>query len=297
MSVEEAIKVLNSQRALQQRKAAIVLVEAGERAKAAVPTIIEILEREWPDVRTELIFVLIELGPEAHQAVPVLLKLTTSENFHARYLACRALGGIGKPSRPAVPRLIELLDDQIASVRRRAAEALGALGDDTAPEAIEPLIKLIAAPHETVREAAVIAVGNFGSLADPALPILKQIAFDQRSTLRPEAALSLWKLTEDADLLTPLLTDLLQTKDAPWEAAEVLAVMGPAAQGAIPALIEALEKEPSLQIRAAEALGNIGPPARPALPALHQLLEHSGKDVRESAAEAIGKIDPKAANS
>jgi HEAT repeat protein len=293
MTVEAAIKALDSPRALMQEQAAIALVEAGPAAKPAVPTIIKILQREWPEVRTDLLWVLIELGPAAEDSVPILIKVSESTNFHARYLSCRALGKMGEAAKPAVPILIKLLRDDVTSVRRRAAEALGRLGDKVAPEAVEPLMIAMDDWLHPVREEAVLALGNFGALAKPALPKLKKAAASKKSSVRPEAALSFWKLTGDTDFVLPILREYLVDGDLEWEAAQVMAEMGPAAKAAVPDLIAALKQDATMQIVAAEALGRIGPGARPALPTLRRLLEHEEEDVRDVAREAIVRIEGK----
>jgi HEAT repeat protein len=173
MTVEEAIQALNSPRAIEQEKAAIALVKAGAKAKPAVPVIIDILNREWPDVRTDVLFILLELGPDAQDAVPVLIQVAGSANFHARYLTARVLGAMGPPSKPAVPVLIKMVSDEVTSVRRRAVEALGNLGPEVAPEAIQPLLLTMKDPRDAVREQAVLAVGKYGEAGKAALPALR----------------------------------------------------------------------------------------------------------------------------
>ncbi len=259
LTVDEAIKAIQSNDRVELRKGAIALINSGEAAKKAVPTIMEVLNRQPLDGPTDLLFVLIELGPNAKDAVPVLIKYTGSSNFHARYLACRALGRIGEPSKPAVPIMIKMLDDQVASVRRNAAESLGRLGGKIAPNAVQPLMKATKDPLDPVREAAVLALGNFPELGQPAVPLLKEILQDERSTVRPEAAQSLWLLTKDADLVLPALKVLLKYGDLEWEAAQVMAMMGPAAEPAVPELIKSLRRDESVQVFAAAAFGSIGP--------------------------------------
>jgi HEAT repeat protein len=293
MTVEEAIAGLNAPKALTQEQATITLYEAGPRAKDAVPVIIEILNREWPEVRTELLHVLFAIGPDAKDAVPTLIKVSGNFNFHARYLACRVLGRLGEAARPAVPTLIERLGEEVTSVRRNAAWALGALGPDVAPEAVEPLLRTLDDPLAPVREQAVVALGNFGRLGDPAVPRLIAIARDPNSSHRSAACGSLWRLTGDADLVLPILREVLREGNLEWEPAQVLAEMGPAAKSAVPDLIEALSKDETAQIFAAEALGSIGPDARTAIEALRKLLENEEPEVREVAKKAIQRIEQK----
>ena len=83
MTVEEAIAALNAPEATTQDRAAKTLWEAGPGAKDAVPAIIAVLNQEWPEVRTDLLFVLFAIGPEAKDAVPTLIRVSGSVDFHA----------------------------------------------------------------------------------------------------------------------------------------------------------------------------------------------------------------------
>ncbi len=210
LTIEQAIKAIQSSDPAELRKGAIALIQLGAAAKPAVPTAVEVLDKQPLDGPTDLLFVLSELGLDAQPAIPVLVKYTASSNFHARYLACRALGRIGEPAKPAVPTLIKMLDDHVASVRRNAAEALGRLGGEVAPEAVQPLMNATGDKLDPIREAAVLALGNFGALADPAIPLLKKMLQDEDCTVRPEAAQSLWLLKKDAKLVLPVLQHLLK---------------------------------------------------------------------------------------
>src|SRR5262249_42957909 len=113
-------------------------------------------------------------------------------------------------------------------------------------------------------------------------------------------------------------------------AARALGLIGPGAQAAVPALVEAMrDREARVRVRAAEALwqvardpasvavlaevlrdkdltpgdhsmaaqalGGIGPPARAARPLLTELTRAGDFDLRSTAADALRKIDPEAA--
>ena len=127
----------------------------------------------------------------------------------------------------------------------------------------------------------------------PRCPSCRRWLTSDNSPERAQAALSIWRLTKDANFVLPILTKLLREGGLEWEPLEVIAEMGPAAEPVVPDLIRALEKDESVQIFAAEALGKIGPGAASALPALRKLLEHQEKDVREAAQQAISAIEAK----
>jgi HEAT repeat protein len=73
--------------------------------------------------------------------------------------------------------------------------------------------------------------------------------------------------------------------------------MGREAKTAVPALTDLLREKGTAArgwspVRgvAAEVLGHVGPEAEPAIPALTELLRDEDEEVREAAAEALGKI-------
>lgn len=78
-------------------------------------------------------------------------------------------------------------------------------------------------------------------------------------------------------------------------AANILGVMGPLAQAAVPALIEAL-KDDDIHVRrtVVAALNEIGPAARTSVPALAASLRDRSAIVRRRAATALGELGPAA---
>jgi HEAT repeat protein len=78
-------------------------------------------------------------------------------------------------------------------------------------------------------------------------------------------------------------------------AAQALAVYGPEATTAIPALTEALQDgQDYVRLVAAEALGSIGPQAKAAVPQLAAALKDKDQVVRMSVAQALGRFGPEA---
>jgi HEAT repeat protein len=103
----------------------------------------------------------------------------------------------------------------------------------------------------------------------------------------------------EANDAVPELAAALADKDKHVRAAaaEALSKVGKAAKGAVPALVKALGDESALvRANAAVALGDLANEGRPAVGALTKLYQKDeDPDVREHAAEALKKIDPKAA--
>jgi HEAT repeat protein len=100
----------------------------------------------------------------------------------------------------------------------------------------------------------------------------------------------LWCLRQDAELIVPVLAEILGRKERRWQAAYALGEIGPEAAAAVPALARALEDEhvprpfrtpPS----AAFALGKIG---KAAIPELSALLSHPEARMRMGSLLAFG---------
>src|SRR5207248_144977 len=80
-------------------------------------------------------------------------------------------------------------------------------------------------------------------------------------------------------------------------AASALKDLGPAARGAVPAVVEVMRKDPESQERwgAAGLLGHLGAAARDAVPALLEAAKDKDQWVRQGAAFALYRIAPAAA--
>jgi len=65
------------------------------------------------------------LGQRARPAMPDLIECLADSNYVVRYEAALALGRLGPFAEPAVPALTKLLNDRNARVREAAATALG----------------------------------------------------------------------------------------------------------------------------------------------------------------------------
>jgi hypothetical protein len=112
------------------------------------------------------------------------------------------------------------------------------------------------------------------------------------------AASALGKIGPDAKESVPALIELLQDNaslDAHSDVVWALAAIGPDAKDAVPALIAALNARSGLVRRgAAFALGEIGPAAKAAVPALSESVKNQKNPETHDAIQAIGKIGPDA---
>ncbi len=292
LTFDEAVKAIQSDDPDVRLDGAKVLCSLGPKAAPAVDTIVKLLETHDMAAYRDLLFVLIELGPQAKPAVPVLQKGLESKNFHVRYLSCRALGHIGPAAKPAVEKLIALTNDPITSVRRRAAEALGNLGPEIAPEALAPLLRSAEEHRHVVRVQAILALAKFGKKAQSAVPLLERIVRNPKSSERAQAAWALYQITGDSKQPLMVLAEELHRIDQPWEAAEFLVRMAPKVPKAVEVLATGLQNpEPDVREVAAEALGKTGRLAVPMLNNLKQVTGDQNQDVRAAVQQAITAIE------
>jgi HEAT repeat protein len=203
-------------------------------------------------------------GPRAMQALRDTLK---SDQTKIRMAAVQSLGVIGPDAKAAVPDLVDVAThDPDRLVRIYAAVSLGQI-DSGSGEAVEPLIKLFRNEQDPQMIATIIQTfHDIGPGAAAAAPVLASIAKDSEHPFHLMAAWAICRI-------------------APERRAEVAALV-------VPKLIEQLTTGPQPNTRrfAAQVLGDIGPAVEGAIPALADATEDQDKNVRHAAASAIEAI-------
>ena len=107
---------------------------------------------------------------------------------------------------------------------------------------------------------------------------------------RRAAARALGRLGPRAEPAIPALIEAMKLSSFASDESNALGQIGPAA---IPALLEAMEgEEDTVRAQCAHALGVIGPKAESTIPVLLKLLKDRSQYVRREAAIALGKIAP-----
>ena len=189
----------------------------------------------------------------------------------------------------ALPRLAEVLRDEQETVRAAAARALGALGL-TAKATAPALLAVLDDPRADVRAVAALALARM-ELSPGAVPSLVHSLGSRDDYVRGFAAWSLGNLGPAAQDAVPALVQALGVDDTASVAAAALARIGPAAAQAVPALAADLHgREAGRRWRAARTLGRIGPLAEAAVPELRAALRDPNEAVRAHAARALGRI-------
>jgi HEAT repeat protein len=249
--------------------------DRGPEVQEAVPALIAALKDEGR--RRDAADALGAIGPGAKAAVPALLAVLKDRDAYTRSRVAYALGSIGPEAKVSVPALIEVSKQEAECVRLEACTALIRLGK--ADAGIPPLLKLLKEDSKRRTDSFLNRIGG---------ALLANDIFYRRKYLGPES-------TEAVPVLVRALKDENEgVRSFAWLA---LMRIGPGAKEAVPALAGMLkDKEHTTRSRAALALGHIGPQAKEAFPALIQSLRGCWDlEYCETAAEALKKIDPKAA--
>lgn len=187
-----------------------------------------------------------------------LADLLEDPDWMVEFAAERALISIGPAAAPAVRRLIPRLRAKNAVRVRWTATILGAIGP-----AAKAAVPALVTASKTHFEAAMQALGKIAPVK--AIALLAGRLDDEKGAEREK---SIRLLAGIGAPTVPRLSKLLRKGDA-TERRNVLEVfrrVGPAAAGAVPALIETLNTEDADQ--ALLTLEAIGPAARSALPKL-----------------------------
>ncbi|RPH80923.1 MAG: HEAT repeat domain-containing protein [Nitrospiraceae bacterium] len=156
-------------------------------------------------------------------------------------LSALCLAGCAQDSPPSskertVSLLLELLRDEAPETRRTAAESLGKIGDPRTVDSILPL------NHDTaamVREASVTAMGRLKPIAtDGVVALLTQALEDPVESVRQAAVVAIGEIEPGPQLLQPVV-GLLRSSDATIRRAAVRALLQVDSSQSVPALIAA----------------------------------------------------------
>jgi HEAT repeat protein len=280
-----------------------------------VPLLERAIGRDHVEVQLTVIEALGRIS--APEVIPVLEKAAKDELVSVRRAVAQAASSIRCPE--AVALVERLARDPSIKVRRVAVNTLACYGD---PGSVDLLIELARGTEdETIRNAAVQALGTIGPPAAPALPLLIELATVEKETIRWDAveaihmigseeaiqalgdqltsdlpeirgrsALALAKL-EAPGALEKILVALATERDdlAAASMARSAALLG-AHEASIPVLQRIVQRGRhwTARVEAAIALGESG--GSSSRPMLEEARRDSNSEVRKHAAEAIALI-------
>jgi HEAT repeat protein len=280
------------------RNAAVAAcVALSPRAGGAVPFLLAALARE-PEagLRGAMAFALGEIGRDApvpgsvsKEVAWILARLLQHDaEVAVRRWAVRALVPLGSDGRAALPALRVALRDSGQNIPAIAADALARLG----PFAIPLFDEALQDEACTVRESIAGYLGELGPRAGPTLPTLMGTLREKEPELRASAASALLNIDPKRATreVVPVLSSLVRQEALHNRQSAILALerLGPQAQDASPALLEALRGGSHyFRVMAAEALGTMRPPSESTTSTLRALLRDERRSVRVVAAQVL----------
>ena len=245
-------------------------------------SMLEALQKDSPAVRIAALDNLERIADPT--TYPDVEKLLADQNPSVRTTAVDTATRCG--GKRAVPELIKALRDTFWDVRRAAAKALGSTGEKIA---VPALCELVHDPDHDVREAAIGALGKLGD--QRALVTVITALMDVERTVRNLAQTILRKLNEN------------------WPESEQVRAALPAIQSALShpdywVRYSARQLLEQLHLNASQLTEQLKPqpetafaPPHMALPLLADLLFDRDPSLRVAAAEALGRLRERGAES
>lgn len=276
--------------------ASVGLAEVGPEAAAATLPLVQVIEEAEIHEQMQAVLALAAIGEKAQAAGPAILKLLQSPDKSLRFPAAFALGRIRvKEADQPLQALARDADPFLATVATWARAKINPTDRDLREDAIARLKAGIASDDPLVRDGATDGLSDLTSLFDDdekrrMADVFVGLLQDKDPKVALSAGAALIRLGPAAvDALRAKLAD----PAARLTAMEILGELGPMAKPALADLVTALgDADASCRSEAAMALAALGAEAAPAISELRKLLgdETVPAQGRYSAAFALGSI-------
>jgi len=236
-------------------------------------------------------------GPYAQAAVRPLSQLLNSKDAALQYECVVALGNIGPLAHQAADNVAVFLASPVEDLQSAALESLRRIGN-ASPQAEQQIQQLAQSENLSLATSAVRCLlmisGPENEVVRGAVPRLISALADQRLEVGNEAAITLVDM--GSEIVPEVAVALTSTiPHVRMKACEIMEAIGPAAESAVPDLLERLRDDQELVVRAAtRALGRTRAQPESVVPALQMLLQHPSLAIRITAVRAIGEFGPDA---
>jgi len=206
-SVKELIPLLKDPDKKVRADVAEQIRLKGDKAKEAIPYLIEAFDDQDREVRR---FAAEALTHVIRDAYPELIKATKSEKTNVRAMAYFAIGNLDLDATQEYydmgrPVIMQGLRDPEAAVREQAAYAAKMFGSECILQNMDEVLKIIKEDTDKrTRCNLITGLANIGPKAAAAVPILKEIRHDRDAEVRTIAGGAYRRITgenfEDAQL-------------------------------------------------------------------------------------------------
>jgi beta-lactamase regulating signal transducer with metallopeptidase domain len=190
----EAAKTASPEQAFPY-EAIEVLGQIGEKARAALPVLIELLNSPDQLARGGAMDALTQIGPSSNEVMNALAEHL--DDPRAVYRIYR----YGELAKPLGPRLLETLDSDSHECRTWAAQALVKSGYDEA-KGYEVLLADLAAGSTGDRSRSATALAALGSQAKATIPKLREFENDRDEQVAKEVRDAIRRIEKDDRIFT-----------------------------------------------------------------------------------------------
>lgn len=191
----------------------------GDRAKEAVPTLIDALKESDSPLGSPHEFAVVALKAIGPVILPAITEAFGRKEPRTRIGALKVFAGLGTAAKPAIPEVVKRLADEDPLVRLEAVNALWAIErnpDQAVPQALEHLRTTETNPQKRgqIRAKAIYILGEVGPDARAAVPeLLTILRDDPESSLRTYTAHALGKMGRDPAVVQALTAAAKGDKD------------------------------------------------------------------------------------
>ncbi|CAE7349589.1 unnamed protein product [Symbiodinium sp. CCMP2456] len=197
-------------------------------------------------------------------------------------------GGVPYWDKQVVVKALPELAGQLRDTSPLHSDVVGIIFKELGPVALPALPQLCwAAGHGN--SYALEAIGEIGSKASVAIPLVTELTWDERSS---QGAVALGKLQVEAEVLKLLKDSDVRTKGLGASAARY--IKAPSRELVVELLSAANDPAAPVCAYSAEALGNIRPTTPEIAGALFEVPKHEIPWVNHAVYDAIAKLDPPA---
>ena len=264
----------------------------GESAGCFAPKLIEMVESGDPFKVAAGLLALETLGMHALPALETMKEIIVDAPFLRQVSMAKICVGLGRDAAPMAEELAEVYEKGIPSAATWAGIALGAIGPVENVDTVGLLAERVDHPRQIDKERALIALAMMGVEGEDAKDKVRIAMEDPRSRVRPQAAYAYYKITEDGQLPSEVLGELLESRSIRGDALHFLSQIGPDAATALPKVVPFLDSEEVHEREGAViALGSFGNKAASAKTKLLSLSNDPDPLIREAVKAAVASIE------